>query len=446
MTLHIWEYAPIKFSYGDETVCWIRDEFAAFMFLASVTVCGMQQTQVSSFRIVGVEDSHPGDWPWVLLYGSYDRPLFSCGASLISERWAITAAHCVDEFNNITAGITTSRDNSVFRGSVLIAETIIHPEYDAVSNDNDIALLRLDSPLEFNLFVQPICYENLEYRPGTLCYAAGWGLSLEYGTNLQDRSVFLLSIEECRSLYPEYNVTDNMICAIYTSSSVLVLFNDKGGPLMCESDDGTWNLVGVKSFEVGFMAGVYTKVSKYAEFIQQTINLIDQREIEEPVDMMMSCSNHETCQGRCGTSFFESLCHCDSHCELYGDCCYDYWKHCTDNKKSLNSSIAFWDRTVCKYNSYYLISKCSLGAIDEDVRKNCEQPNRDDFLLNIPVSDASNLGYLNLYCALCNGVAMSDVVAWKVTFNCIDSLYPFRGIGIIKSQNIPTMTATIPMV
>ncbi|XP_033127828.1 chymotrypsinogen 2-like [Anneissia japonica] len=239
---------------------------------SSVTVCGMQQTQVSSFRIVDVEDSRPGDWPWVLLYGSYDRPFFICGASLISERWAITAAHCVVGFKTITAGITTSGDNSVFRESVDIAETIIHPEYDAVSNDNDIALLRLYPPLQFNLFVQPICYENLQYRPGTLCYAAGWGLSLEYGTNLQVRSVFLLSIEECRSLYPEYNVTDNMICAIYTSSRVLALFNEKGGPLMCESDDGTWNLVGVKSFEVGFMAGVYTKVSKYAEFIQQTIS------------------------------------------------------------------------------------------------------------------------------------------------------------------------------
>ncbi|XP_033095741.1 adhesion G protein-coupled receptor E4-like [Anneissia japonica] len=50
------------------------------------------------------------------------------------------------------------------------------------------------------------------------------------------------------------------------------------------------------------------------------------------------------------------------------------------------------------------------------------------FSSNIPVSDAYNVGYLNLYCALCNGVAMSDIVAWKVTVNCRNLLYPFKGI------------------
>ncbi|XP_033099018.1 adhesion G protein-coupled receptor L3-like [Anneissia japonica] len=33
LTLHFCDRVPIQFSYGDETVCWIRDEFAAFLFL-----------------------------------------------------------------------------------------------------------------------------------------------------------------------------------------------------------------------------------------------------------------------------------------------------------------------------------------------------------------------------------------------------------------------------
>ncbi|XP_033115439.1 chymotrypsinogen B-like, partial [Anneissia japonica] len=140
----------------------------------------MQQTQVRSSRIVGGEDSYPGEWPWMLSFEIYGS--FYCGASLISEKWAITAAHCVDSLTeiSITAGITTQDDNSVFRERVLIAEPVIHPEYDDVSYDNDIALLRLDSPVQFNQFVQPLCYESLEYRPGTLCYAAGWGRLSEY--------------------------------------------------------------------------------------------------------------------------------------------------------------------------------------------------------------------------------------------------------------------------
>ncbi|XP_033121970.1 uncharacterized protein LOC117120977, partial [Anneissia japonica] len=243
---------------------------------SSVSVCGMQQIQVSSSRIVGGEDSYPGEWPWMLSCQSNGRHI--CGASLISEQWAITAAHCVGEFNDITAGITTLDDNSVFRESVLIAETFIHPEYDAFSNDNDIALLRLDSPVQFNQFVQPICYESLEYLPGTSCYIAGWGLLAEYGSypnTLQDTSVLLLSIEECRSLLIN-TVTDNMICAGYAAGGQDSCQGDSGGPLMCRSDDGTWNLVGITSWGEGCARpnkpGVYTKVSEYAEFIQQTIN------------------------------------------------------------------------------------------------------------------------------------------------------------------------------
>ncbi|XP_033107883.1 serine protease 33-like [Anneissia japonica] len=247
---------------------------------ASVTVCGMQQTQASSSRIVGGEDSQPGEWPWMLSYNNYGTHF--CGASLISEQWAITAAHCVSSTSwmNITAGITTLDDNSVFRASVRIAETFIHPEYDDDVYYNDIALLRLDSPVQFNKFVQPICYESLEYLPDTVCHVAGWGLLAEYGTypnTLQDTSVPLLSIEECRRLLFKFNVTDNMICAGYASGGRDTCSNDSGGPLMCKSDDGTWNLVGITSWGVGCARpnrpGVYTKVSKYAEFIQQTINV-----------------------------------------------------------------------------------------------------------------------------------------------------------------------------
>ncbi|XP_033106644.1 uncharacterized protein LOC117108658 [Anneissia japonica] len=149
------------------------------------------------------------------------------------------------------------------------------------------------------------------------------------------------------------------------------------------------------------------------------------------------CPLHHTCQGRCGTPTSRQwMCNCDSYCEIYGDCCYDYWTNCND-KEARIPSMTLWDRTVCKGGSYYLISKCSPGTFNEQVRLNCEQPNQDDLLLSIPVSDASNLGYLNVYCALCNGVPMSDVVAWKVTVNCI---YPESVAIWIGEEPLQTTT------
>ena len=59
--------------------------------------------------VVGGQDAEPGSWPWMLSI-HFDRnsslefpegsefPHFThtCGASLLSETWAMTAAHCIN--------------------------------------------------------------------------------------------------------------------------------------------------------------------------------------------------------------------------------------------------------------------------------------------------------------------------------------------------------------
>ncbi len=53
-------------------------------------VCG---TPSPSLRIIGGQDTDVGEWPWVgyILDGT-NR--FQCGAALIHNDWAVTAAHC----------------------------------------------------------------------------------------------------------------------------------------------------------------------------------------------------------------------------------------------------------------------------------------------------------------------------------------------------------------
>lgn len=44
-------------------------------------------------RIVGGEDTSPGEWPWQA--GLFMNPGF-CGGTLINNQWVLTAAQCVD--------------------------------------------------------------------------------------------------------------------------------------------------------------------------------------------------------------------------------------------------------------------------------------------------------------------------------------------------------------
>ncbi|XP_033104035.1 uncharacterized protein LOC117106729 isoform X2 [Anneissia japonica] len=141
------------------------------------------------------------------------------------------------------------------------------------------------------------------------------------------------------------------------------------------------------------------------------------------------CAATHLCQpnNRCGDAPSDAEeCGCDSACEYYGDCCYDYWSVC--NSPEPNPSAATFDSEFkCMTGDgyfkegYYTVSYCGDDStVDVDTIDKCENPGSGDILLTILVSDTNDNIYKNVYCALCNGVPISDVTAWEVTFLCRD--------------------------
>ncbi|KOB68616.1 Serine proteinase stubble, partial [Operophtera brumata] len=63
-------------------------------------VCGRRLWQAPTGRIVGGAKSGFGMWPWQISLRQYRTStyLHKCGAALLNENWAITAAHCVEQF------------------------------------------------------------------------------------------------------------------------------------------------------------------------------------------------------------------------------------------------------------------------------------------------------------------------------------------------------------
>lgn len=91
-----------------------------------------------------------------------------CTASIIDVQWAFTANHCPGVGSYVVAGdhSRSTRENNEQARKVI--ETVRHPNW------RDVKLLKLESPLTFNEYVQPIQLSGPPIRWNQY-FVAGWG-------------------------------------------------------------------------------------------------------------------------------------------------------------------------------------------------------------------------------------------------------------------------------
>ena len=145
---------------------------------ASTAQCGCSTTSATVSKIVGGEDAVEGSWGWAVAL-SYQMSDLTCGGSILSSSWIITAAHCVDGLDasdfSVSAG---SNDLQNFNQTRTVQRIFAHPYYDPINVFNDIALLQLSSPLNMaSPGVAKICLptpSNEMYPPdnSTVCVSS----------------------------------------------------------------------------------------------------------------------------------------------------------------------------------------------------------------------------------------------------------------------------------
>uniref|UniRef100_A0A8D2PK27 Peptidase S1 domain-containing protein n=1 Tax=Zosterops lateralis melanops TaxID=1220523 RepID=A0A8D2PK27_ZOSLA len=235
--------------------------------------CGRRQLKKS--RIVGGEDARSEKWPWQasLQMGAHGHV---CGASVISNRWLVSAAHCFLDSDSVRYReiiLFYLQFNNLTKSIIRI---IVHPQYDQSISDYDIALLEMEKPVLFSELVQPICLPSTSrvFLYGTVCYVTGWGnLAGKEISNLQCLRMINQSV--CNKLYDDL-ITSRMLCAGNLNGGVDACQGDSGGPLACTGKGNRWYLAGIVSWGEGCARrnrpGVYTKVAALYDWIRRNAN------------------------------------------------------------------------------------------------------------------------------------------------------------------------------
>ncbi|KAJ8005559.1 hypothetical protein DPEC_G00119200 [Dallia pectoralis] len=240
-------------------------------------------------EIIGGKEVKPHSLPYMALLEDSTGDKV-CGGILIQEQWVLTAAHCVN-IKKVWLGVHSIKNIKKEKVTQVreVKSQFPHPNFDNKSAVNDIMLLKLDEKvvLRKEIGVLKLTVSVKDVPAGSICSVSGWGVTKNkpktMSNVLQSVNVTVIDRKKCNS--PEYYnekpiITSKMLCAGSVGKTREdSCRGDSGGPLVCGG-----KLQGVVSFggpktkpkdppECGVKTkpGVYTLVSKYLDWIKNTI-------------------------------------------------------------------------------------------------------------------------------------------------------------------------------
>ncbi|XP_031634562.1 serine protease persephone-like isoform X2 [Contarinia nasturtii] len=224
----------------------------------------------------------------------YRNVTFTCGGTIISENFIMTAAHCVKESKRpsiVQVGKLTLNGDDGLEGKIYKIEAITrHPQYNTTTGKNDIALIQTREKINFT---SDIAAANLQTDTNDVdseLIVTGWG-ALAFGESNSNKllktNLTTVPLRECNSTWIEWNKSENLVifrngisngqyCAYDPEGRRDSCHGDSGSPLQyfANSNSSTATIVGIVS--LGYFCGIplpsiYTRVAYYVDWIESIV-------------------------------------------------------------------------------------------------------------------------------------------------------------------------------
>lgn len=133
--------------------------------------------------------------------------MHNCGGSIVSERYVVSAAHCLDGIDasrlSVISGTNDLRNNGSKGTRHMVSWFKIHPDYIEL-NRSDIGIIKVAEPFTFGTREQPITYSDKQVGGGVECLLTGWGYTMpvrigKTPEDLQEAQLRTITNDECRN-------------------------------------------------------------------------------------------------------------------------------------------------------------------------------------------------------------------------------------------------------
>ncbi|XP_014289432.1 venom serine protease [Halyomorpha halys] len=240
----------------------------------------------SSKRIVGGRETGINEFPFMVSIVNAKLRSHACGGSIISSRYVLTAAHCLEVLDVAFTGLLVGEHNMSTGSETSVtrlhraAQFIIHPAYNSSTSWNDIGLILSATPFAFSLRVGPVCLPfNRPALPqvGDLLTALGWGTIFFGGPTsevLQKVQLEVVPERTCIAAFNRSASSGKQVCTFTPGKDTCQM--DSGGPLVAH-DVRTARMMLSSIVSFGGACGdekpaVNTRVASYLDWIQQATN------------------------------------------------------------------------------------------------------------------------------------------------------------------------------